>query len=217
MFDIGWSEFMLIGIVALIVIGPKELPSVLRTVGKTVTKLRRMAGEFQGQFNEALREAELSDIRTDIGNIVGGVKDSVTKSFPGTEAFDPLRSIREDIRTAVEGGTKSSDAAALPPETPIHLDPTPPAEVYDPYRSMRDEIAASVAKATGGAVAASAAVAPLAAAPTGAVERTVLPMEPLVPLPGPAAEPVLDTGPDLSQNHPATAPVAPHPAPGGAA
>eukprot|EP01034_Spumella_vulgaris_P006094 gene6094-7754_t len=162
MFDIGWSEFMLIGIVALIVIGPKELPSVLRTVGKTVTKLRRMAGEFQGQFNEALREAELSDIRTDIGNIVGGVKDSVTKSFPGTEAFDPLRSIREDIRTAVEGGTKSpTDAAALPPETPIHLDPPPPAEVYDPYRSMRDEIAGSVAKATGGAVATSAAVAPV--------------------------------------------------------
>ncbi len=217
MFDIGWSEFMLIGIVALIVIGPKELPSVLRTVGKTVTKLRRMAGEFQGQFNEALREAELSDIRTDIGNIVGGVKDSVTKSFPGTEAFDPLRSIREDIRTAVEGGTKSPADAALPPETPIHLDPPPPAEVYDPYRSMRDEIAGSVAKATGGAVGTSTAVAPLAAAPTGAVERTVLPLEPLVPLPEPAAEPVLDTKPDLSQNHAATTPVAPHPASGGAA
>ncbi len=206
MFDIGWSEFMLIGIVALIVIGPKELPSVLRTVGKTVTKLRRMAGEFQGQFNEALREAELSEIRTDIGNIVGGVKDSVTKSFPGTEAFDPLRSIREDIRTAVEGGTKSPTDAALPPETPIHLDPPPPAEVYDPYRSMRDEIAGSVAKATGGAAVASAAVAPLAAAPTPAVERAALPTEPLVPLPGPAAEPLLDTGPDLSQNPLATAP-----------
>ncbi len=218
MFDIGWSEFMLIGIVALIVIGPKELPSVLRTVGRTVTKLRRMAGEFQGQFNEALREAELSEIRTDIGNIVGGVKDSVTKSFPGTEAFDPLRSIREDIRTAVEGGTKPvADPSALPPETPINLAPPPAAEVYDPYRAMREDIAASVAKATGvvaGAGAASAA--PVTAAPTVAVERAALPAEPLVPLPGPAAEPVLDSAPDLSQNHPATAPVVLHPAGGSA-
>ena len=63
MFDIGWSELLDIAVVALIVIGPKELPTVLRTVGQWTTKIRRMAGEFQSQFQEALREAEMADLK----------------------------------------------------------------------------------------------------------------------------------------------------------
>ena len=55
MFNLGWGEILLIGIVALIAIGPKELPGVLRTVGQALAKVRRMANEFQGQFQEALR------------------------------------------------------------------------------------------------------------------------------------------------------------------
>ena len=56
-FDVGWGELVLIGVVALIVFGPKELPVVLRTVGQYMTKIRRMAAEFQSQFQEAMREA----------------------------------------------------------------------------------------------------------------------------------------------------------------
>ena len=63
MFDIGWSELVVIGVVALIAIGPKELPGVLRMVGQWMGKARRMAAEFQGQFNEAMREAEMADIK----------------------------------------------------------------------------------------------------------------------------------------------------------
>ena len=63
MLDMSWGEVMLIGGVALIVIGPKDLPKALRTVGQVTSKLRRMAGEFQMQFNEAIREAELDDVR----------------------------------------------------------------------------------------------------------------------------------------------------------
>ena len=62
MFEIGWSELLLIGIVALIAIGPKELPTVLRTLGQWMSKLRRMASEFQNQFQEAMREAEMADL-----------------------------------------------------------------------------------------------------------------------------------------------------------
>ena len=65
MFDIGWSELVVIGVVALIAIGPKELPGVLRMVGQWMGKARRMASEFQGQFNEAMREAELDELRRD--------------------------------------------------------------------------------------------------------------------------------------------------------
>ena len=63
MFDFSWSELLVIAVVALIVIGPKELPTVLRTVGQWTTKIRRMAGEFQSQFQEALREAEMADLK----------------------------------------------------------------------------------------------------------------------------------------------------------
>ena len=62
MFDIAWSELLLIGAVALVVIGPKDLPKALRTVGQVVGKVRRMAADFQGQFNDAMREAELHDL-----------------------------------------------------------------------------------------------------------------------------------------------------------
>jgi len=126
MFDIGWSEMMLIGVVALIVIGPKELPGMLRTVGRTITKLRRMAGEFQGQFQDALKEAELSEMRSEIGNIA----DSARKSFAGTEAFDPLRSIREEIRSTVEGGAKPAAPEAVAPDAvPDALTAAPTASV----------------------------------------------------------------------------------------
>jgi sec-independent protein translocase protein TatB len=63
MFDIGWSELLVIAVVALIVIGPKELPTVLRTVGQWTSKIRRMAAEFQSQFQEAMREAEMADLK----------------------------------------------------------------------------------------------------------------------------------------------------------
>ena len=66
MFDIGWSELVVIGVVALIVIGPKELPAVLRTVGQWMGKIRRMASEFQGQFQEAMREAEIADLKKQV-------------------------------------------------------------------------------------------------------------------------------------------------------
>src|SRR3954452_20995733 len=63
MFDIGWSELVVIAVVALIAIGPKELPGVLRMVGQWMGKARKMAGEFQGQFQEAMREAEMADLK----------------------------------------------------------------------------------------------------------------------------------------------------------
>src|ERR1700676_2727542 len=63
MFDIGWSEFVVIAVVALIAIGPKELPGVLRMVGQWMGKARKMAAEFQGQFQEAMREAEMGDLK----------------------------------------------------------------------------------------------------------------------------------------------------------
>ncbi|MFC7662691.1 Sec-independent protein translocase protein TatB [Methylorubrum suomiense] len=111
MLDMSWGEVMLIGGVALIVIGPKDLPKALRTLGQVTTKVRRMAGEFQHQFNEAIREAELDEVRRD----VEGVKRTVDAAKPG---FNPVDTIRNEIRSAVEGRTGApAGTSTTPPDT----------------------------------------------------------------------------------------------------
>lgn len=69
MFDVSWGEMLIVGAVALVVIGPKDLPRALRTVGQTVGKLKRMAGDFQTQFQDAMREVEADEIRREVENI----------------------------------------------------------------------------------------------------------------------------------------------------
>ena len=100
MFDMSWGEVMLIGGVALIVIGPKDLPKALRTVGQITGKMRRMAGEFQSQFNEAIREAEFDEIRRE----VDGVKRSASTMGP---TFNPVQTIRDELKGAVDGRTET--------------------------------------------------------------------------------------------------------------
>jgi sec-independent protein translocase protein TatB len=91
MFDIGWGEFLIIGIVALIAIGPKELPSVLRTLGQWMAKLRRMASEFQNQFHEVMREAEMADLKKQV--------DEVTSQAKSYANFDPVGEVRHELES----------------------------------------------------------------------------------------------------------------------
>src|SRR3977135_2029866 len=89
MFDIGWSELVVIAVVALIAIGPKELPGVLRMVGQWMGKARKMAGEFQGQFQEAMREAEMADLK----KTFDAVKDTAT----GFTGGNVMTSLQKDV------------------------------------------------------------------------------------------------------------------------
>ena len=66
MFEVGWTEMLVIAVVMIVVVGPKDLPQMLRTFGRTTAKLRAMAGDFQKQFNEALKEAELDDVKKSV-------------------------------------------------------------------------------------------------------------------------------------------------------
>src|SRR6516162_1746389 len=103
MFDFSWSEILLIGIVALVFIGPKELPGVLRTLGQWMSKIRRMAGEFQNQFHDAMREAELADLKKEV--------DEMRAQASKYANFDPL--------------SEPAEAAALPqPQPPTAEAPT---------------------------------------------------------------------------------------------
>ena len=63
MFDIGWQEILVIAIVLIVVVGPKDLPRMLRTFGRTTAKMRSMAGDFRRQFDDALKEAELDEVK----------------------------------------------------------------------------------------------------------------------------------------------------------
>jgi sec-independent protein translocase protein TatB len=69
MFDFAWSEIMLIGIVALIAIGPKDMPAAIKAVAGVIKKARRMAGEFQTHVDELMREADLHEVRSQINEI----------------------------------------------------------------------------------------------------------------------------------------------------
>jgi sec-independent protein translocase protein TatB len=101
MFDISWTEFLLIGIVALIVIGPKELPAVMRGLGQWTRKIRSLAADFQNQFHEAMREAEMADLKKQVDDVAQDIKQ-----------YDPLK----DVRADVEAIGKDLDAA--PDKTP---------------------------------------------------------------------------------------------------
>jgi len=153
MLDIGWSELLVIGIVALVVIGPKELPTVLRKMGQGVGKLRRMAGEFQGQFNEALREAELSDLKdnisglkSDLGSLASDAQKSIAKAIP----TNPLHDIEDSLK-APTGPVENKELPAadveaqLPP--PSELEPHPFETIEEEVRAATDKLTPAAAEA----------------------------------------------------------------------
>jgi sec-independent protein translocase protein TatB len=95
MFDFAWSEIALIGVVALVAIGPKDMPVAIKAISDTIKKLRRMAGEFQGHVDEMIREADLGDAKS---------------------AFDELRgmNVKSAMRRAIDPDGKMSSAFADP-------------------------------------------------------------------------------------------------------
>ena len=113
MFDIGWSELVVIAVVALIAIGPKELPGVLRMVGQWVGKARKMAGEFQGQFQEAMREAEMADLKKSF--------DEVKEAASGFTGGNLMTSLQKDVGDALK-----IDGIDTPVTTPTTPEPPTP-------------------------------------------------------------------------------------------
>ena len=104
-FDIGWPELLLIGVVALVVIGPKDLPRALRVAGYWVRKARTLSREFQSSVEQMLREAELEEMRQ---NLKKATEFDIEKEFNKT--IDPDGKLAESIR---------------PPDIPDHFDEVP--------------------------------------------------------------------------------------------
>ncbi len=117
MFDFDAGKLVVFGIIALAVIPPKDLPRVLRTVGKYVGQARRMAADFQGQLMDAMKEAELDSVKKEIDEIA---------STKVTADFEPAKIMREHIETAV-AESEPAPVAAPPEPAPVAL-AEPPAE-----------------------------------------------------------------------------------------
>ena len=107
MFDIGWSEMAVILLVALIVIGPKDLPRVARTIGKWTAKARGMAREFQRSLEDMAREAELQDVKSEIEKPAGP-----TSARPIEKTIDPTGELRPRRSTPTPSGRRAEDRPA---------------------------------------------------------------------------------------------------------
>ncbi|QUS53996.1 Sec-independent protein translocase protein TatB [Pseudovibrio brasiliensis] len=86
MFDIAWTELLLVAVVAILVVGPKELPGMLRTIGRAIGSVRKMAGEFQSTLNDAVKEAEKQ----------AGI-DEMRKQADAAQNFNPLGDLKKSL------------------------------------------------------------------------------------------------------------------------
>jgi len=97
MFDIGWTEMLVISVIALLVVGPKDLPTMLRTVGQYVGKAKRMAREFQSQFDDAVRDSDLDEVRKSFEDLK-----SANPTGEIGKALSPLTEAADDLKSTVE-------------------------------------------------------------------------------------------------------------------
>lgn len=114
MFDIGWSELLVIAIVLIVVVGPKDLPPMIRAFGKTMAGFRKMAGDFRAQFDEAMKEADMDDVRQTIADVR-----NLNPTNSLRDAMNPLRQLGNDIRSDLQkAATPSGPATSAPVDAP---------------------------------------------------------------------------------------------------
>ena len=168
MFDIGWSEMLVIAVVMIVVVGPKDLPKMLRTFGRTTAKMRAMAGDFRKQFDDALKEAELDDVKSTI--------DSVRQMNPASDlkkALNPMEKAAADVRAGLDAALKprppapaaapvthaaeplKTGPAAMPGAAPAAAEAAPPAPVATPSPEIAPAVAPASVQAPAPAVATS--------------------------------------------------------------
>jgi len=117
MLDFGWQEFLVIGVVAVLVVGPKELPRVFRTVSGLMRKARSLAGEFHSAMDEMAREADLQDIKNEVTKAKSGSSDWVKDIDPTGEVSKSMKDTKEQVSSAKDWINKSA-RPNFPDKTP---------------------------------------------------------------------------------------------------
>jgi sec-independent protein translocase protein TatB len=130
MFDITSSKLLILGIVALLVIGPKDLPALLRTIGKYMGIIKRQAAEFRAQFDEAMRESELHELKKSVETIQQETEASMREATSSVEK--QMAEASQSVNAMMEEG-KPVDPAAYhldgPPAVTAEASPPAPAGV----------------------------------------------------------------------------------------
>ncbi|MFL2771478.1 MAG: Sec-independent protein translocase protein TatB [Rhodospirillaceae bacterium] len=126
MFDLGWWEFAIVGVIMILVLGPKELPHAMRSIARFMRKARRLASEFQGHMDDLIREADLDDVKKTVRSIQNQNVNTLI-----TDAVDPSGELKKEIDGTIadakrEMGDIKSQAGVSPSDTkPTSSDPVP--------------------------------------------------------------------------------------------
>lgn len=152
MFDLGWGEMAVIALVAIIILGPKELPHALKTLGRAIRKVREVSREFQGHVDEMVREAELDDVRKQLEDVKGkGITKALQEQVDPKGEFDirldPTESDKPKATDSKAADPKPAETKALPekatPEPAAEALPVPaetkaePAPASEPAKAGR--------------------------------------------------------------------------------
>lgn len=122
MMDIGWAELLMIGVVALLVIGPKDLPEMFRQLGRFTGKMRSMARDFQRAMDEAAKQAGVADVAKDLRNVTSPKSmgmDAMKSAADKFEKWDPIKNAAKPTAAPVSGAVKT--APLVPPPMPASL------------------------------------------------------------------------------------------------
>ena len=114
MFDLGWAELLVIGIVALIVVGPKDLPGMFRALGRFTGKIRRMAREFQRAMDDAADQTGMKEAASDLKNMTNPSKmgmDKIKEAAKSFEDYDPTKPSKSDEKTSSTLSEERAEAA----------------------------------------------------------------------------------------------------------
>ncbi|OAP45392.1 preprotein translocase [Sinorhizobium saheli] len=142
MLDVGWTELVVIAIVLIIVVGPKDLPPMLRSFGRMTAKMRGMAADFRRQFDEALREADLDEVRKTISDA-----QSLNPTTALRDAMNPLRQLGNEIKSDLQKATTPDK----PPQEAVPEPTVEPARVDTPVEAAVKPADAAAAAAIGSA------------------------------------------------------------------
>ncbi|HEX6118936.1 MAG TPA: Sec-independent protein translocase protein TatB [Dongiaceae bacterium] len=149
MFDLGWGELLVVGVVALVVLGPKELPNALRTVSNLTKTARKLASEFQSGVNEIVREAELEEARKAAQSISkGSISQAIEKVVdPTGEMKSTVAGVERDLKAAQSVSPVLPLSPVIPPPTPTEIPAIAAPEAANPGDAADGADAKAEAKA----------------------------------------------------------------------
>lgn len=124
MLDIGWSELLVVAVIALLVVGPRELPAMLRTIGKYLGIIKRQAQEFRTQFDEAIRDSEFEQVKKEFEELKSGAEATVREASRDIESeMEDLDTIGRDLDRDLKKSATDTEAGSANSDDPSSADP----------------------------------------------------------------------------------------------